>query len=103
MAEWALMPLRLFLGVTFIYAGLQKLANPNFFRAASPISIQAQLIASSHTSPLHAILHTSDSCRDADRDRHRLRGVGDRARRVARTVDANRRGRRRARCRSACS
>jgi thiosulfate dehydrogenase [quinone] large subunit len=56
MAEWALLPLRLFLGVTFVYAGLQKLANPNFFRSASPISIQAQLIASSHTSPLHAIL-----------------------------------------------
>jgi len=56
MTEWALLPLRLFLGVTFVYAGLQKLANPNFFRSASPISIQAQLIASSHTSPLHAIL-----------------------------------------------
>jgi thiosulfate dehydrogenase (quinone) large subunit len=56
MAEWALLPLRLFLGVTFVYAGLQKLANPNFFRSASPISIQSQLIASSHTSPLHAIL-----------------------------------------------
>jgi thiosulfate dehydrogenase [quinone] large subunit len=56
MAEWALLPLRLFLGVTFAFAGLQKLANPNFFRSASPISIQAQLIASSHTSPLHAIL-----------------------------------------------
>ncbi len=56
MAEWALLPLRLFLGVTFVYAGLQKLANPNFFRSASPISIQAQLIASSHTSPLRAIL-----------------------------------------------
>jgi thiosulfate dehydrogenase (quinone) large subunit len=56
MAEWALLPLRLFLGVTFAYAGLQKLANPNFFRSASPISIQAQLIASSHTSPLHTIL-----------------------------------------------
>jgi thiosulfate dehydrogenase [quinone] large subunit len=56
MAEWALLPLRLFLGVTFVYAALQKLANPNFFRSASPISIQAQLIASSHTSPLRAIL-----------------------------------------------
>jgi len=56
MAEWALLPLRLFLGVTFVYAGLQKLANPNFFRSASPISIQAQLIASSHTSPLRVIL-----------------------------------------------
>jgi thiosulfate dehydrogenase (quinone) large subunit len=56
MAEWALVPLRLFLGFTFSYAGLEKLANPNFFKSASPISIQAQLIASSHTSPLHAIL-----------------------------------------------
>jgi thiosulfate dehydrogenase (quinone) large subunit len=56
MAEWALLPLRLFLGVTFTFAGLQKLSNPNFFKSASPISIQAQLIASSHTSPLHAIL-----------------------------------------------
>ena len=56
LAEWALLPLRLFLGVTFLYAGLQKLANPNFFRSQSPISIQAQLIAASHTSPLHALL-----------------------------------------------
>jgi len=56
MAEWALLPLRLFLGATFLFAGLQKLANPNFFRAQSPISIQAQLIAASHTSPLHGLL-----------------------------------------------
>jgi thiosulfate dehydrogenase [quinone] large subunit len=56
MSEWALLPLRLFLGATFAYAGLQKLANPNFFRAQSPISIQAQLIAASHTSPIHALL-----------------------------------------------
>ncbi len=56
LAEWALVPLRIFLGVTFIFAGLQKLANPNFFRALSPISIQAQLIASSHTSPMRLLL-----------------------------------------------
>jgi thiosulfate dehydrogenase (quinone) large subunit len=56
LSEWALLPLRLFLGATFAYAGLQKLANPNFFRAQSPISIQAQLIAASHTSPIHALL-----------------------------------------------
>jgi len=56
LAEWALVPLRIFLGVTFTFAGLQKLANPNFFRALSPISIQAQLIASSHTSPIKFIL-----------------------------------------------
>ena len=29
------LPLRLFLGVTYCFAGLQKLADPNFFSAAS--------------------------------------------------------------------
>lgn len=56
LSEWALVPLRLFLGVTFLYAGLQKLANPNFFNAKSPISIQAQLLGATHTSPIHALL-----------------------------------------------
>jgi hypothetical protein len=48
----ALVPLRVFLGVTFCFAGLQKLANPNFFRSASPISIQAQIRAAERTSPI---------------------------------------------------
>ncbi|HQU00435.1 MAG TPA: Rieske 2Fe-2S domain-containing protein [Acidimicrobiales bacterium] len=56
LAEWALVPLRLFLGVTFVYASLQKLSNPNFFNAQSPASIQQQLIASTRVSPLHALL-----------------------------------------------
>ena len=56
LAEWALLPLRLFLGATFLFAGLQKLANPNFFRAQSPTSIQAQLIASARISPIHMLL-----------------------------------------------
>jgi thiosulfate dehydrogenase [quinone] large subunit len=56
LSEWALVPLRLFIGVTFLYAGLQKLANPNFFKPKSSISIQAQLIAAAHTSPIHALL-----------------------------------------------
>jgi thiosulfate dehydrogenase [quinone] large subunit len=56
LSEWALVPLRLFLGATFLYAGLQKLANPNFFRRNSPISIQSQLIAATHTSPLSGLL-----------------------------------------------
>jgi thiosulfate dehydrogenase [quinone] large subunit len=56
LSEWALVPLRLFIGVSFLYAGLQKLANPNFFKAKSPISIQAQLLAATHTSPIHALL-----------------------------------------------
>jgi thiosulfate dehydrogenase [quinone] large subunit len=44
------------LGATFVFAGLQKLANPNFFNRASPISIWAQLAGAERTSPLHAIL-----------------------------------------------
>jgi thiosulfate dehydrogenase [quinone] large subunit len=44
------------LGFTFCFAGLQKLANPNFFNANSPSSIQAQLIASIRISPLHQLL-----------------------------------------------
>jgi thiosulfate dehydrogenase [quinone] large subunit len=53
---WFLLPLRLFLGVTFVFAGLQKLANPNFFKSSSPISIHAQLVGGTHSSPIHALL-----------------------------------------------
>ena len=56
LSGWALVPLRAFLGVTFCFAGLQKLANPNFFNANSPSSIQAQLTASLRVSPLHQLL-----------------------------------------------
>jgi thiosulfate dehydrogenase [quinone] large subunit len=52
-----LFPLRVFLGFTFLFAGLQKLANPNFFRAASPISIHAQLVAAGRTSPIKGLVH----------------------------------------------
>jgi thiosulfate dehydrogenase [quinone] large subunit len=55
-AGWYLMPLRLFLGVTFLFAGLQKLANPDFFRSSSPISIHAQLVGADRTSPIHGLL-----------------------------------------------
>ena len=56
LSEWALVPLRLFLGATFAYAGLQKFANPNFFNGVSPISIHAQLVAAARVSPLHALV-----------------------------------------------
>jgi thiosulfate dehydrogenase [quinone] large subunit len=56
MAGWALLPLRAFLGITFVFAGLQKLANPAFFNAANPASIQAQLAAAQRVSPLHSLL-----------------------------------------------
>jgi thiosulfate dehydrogenase [quinone] large subunit len=56
LSEWALLPLRIFLGVTFFFAGLQKLANPTFFNSKSPSGIHAQMLASARFSPLHALL-----------------------------------------------
>lgn len=53
---WFLLPLRLFLGATFLFAGLQKLANPNFFRSSSPTSIHAQLVGADRSSPIHGLL-----------------------------------------------
>ncbi|MGH9017299.1 MAG: Rieske 2Fe-2S domain-containing protein [Acidimicrobiales bacterium] len=55
-AGWALLPLRAFIGATFTFAGLQKLANPGFFDANNPISIQSQLQGAAHSSPIHALL-----------------------------------------------
>ncbi len=55
-AGWYLLPLRLFLGITFLFAGLQKLANPDFLRNASPTSIHAQLVGATHHSPIHALI-----------------------------------------------
>ena len=52
----AIVVLRAFLGATFIFAGLQKLANPAFFNAANPGSIQAQIAAFHRTSPIAGLL-----------------------------------------------
>jgi thiosulfate dehydrogenase (quinone) large subunit len=51
-----LLPLRAFLGFTFCFAGLQKLANPRFFDAADPASIQSQLAGAARRSPVHALI-----------------------------------------------
>lgn len=39
----ALLPLRLFLGVTFVYAGVQKLSDPSFLHPGAPTYIGTQL------------------------------------------------------------
>lgn len=57
LSEWSLLPLRLFLGATFAFAGLQKLADPSFFRATSPSSIQSQMAGAARLSPIHSLLH----------------------------------------------
>jgi len=53
---WALLPLRAFLGFTFCFAGPQKLADPGFFRAGDPASIQAQLAGAVLRSPVRALI-----------------------------------------------
>ncbi|MGD0255436.1 MAG: Rieske 2Fe-2S domain-containing protein [Acidimicrobiales bacterium] len=55
-AGWVLLPLRVFLGFTFSFAGLQKLANPGFFDASNPASIQAQLAGAARRSPVHVLV-----------------------------------------------
>jgi thiosulfate dehydrogenase [quinone] large subunit len=48
----ALVPLRLFFGGTFLYAGFDKLLDARFFDASSSASIQAQMIAFARVSPI---------------------------------------------------
>lgn len=54
--SWALVPLRLFLGVTFVYAGLQKLTDPHYFDPAARDYIGHQISAFANGSPLHGFL-----------------------------------------------
>ena len=56
---WVLLPLRIFLGVTFVFASLQKLANPSFFDASSPGSVQAQMHAVAPASPIGPLVDLS--------------------------------------------
>src|SRR4051794_32974010 len=57
--SWALVPLRLFLGVTFTFAGLQKLANPAYLDGSSPLSVQATIHSLQHQSPIGFLLAAS--------------------------------------------
>ena len=61
-----LLPLRVFLGVTFIYAGLVKLADPTFLDPSAPGSLVEQLHAFARDSPLSPVDHG---------DRHPSRGT----------------------------
>lgn len=53
---WVIVPLRLFLGVTFVYAGLQKLTDPQYFNPAARGYIGTQIVGFAHGSPLHDFL-----------------------------------------------
>ena len=58
-AQWATLPLRIFLGITFTYAGLQKLANPSYLNGHSPTSVQAMMRSLQHGSPIGFLLSAS--------------------------------------------
>lgn len=49
-------PLRLFLGITFVYAGIQKLTDPQFFSPDSAGYIGRQISAFAAGSPIRALL-----------------------------------------------
>ena len=56
---YALLPLRAFLGFTFTFAGLQKLANPSYLDASSPTSVQATILSLRDQSPIGWLLGIS--------------------------------------------
>lgn len=57
--SYALIPLRLFLGLTFTFAALQKLANPAYLSGTSPLSVQATIHSLQHQSPIGFLLAAS--------------------------------------------
>jgi thiosulfate dehydrogenase (quinone) large subunit len=54
----ALLPLRLFLGITFVYAGIQKLSDAGFLHPGSPTYIGTQLSGFANHTPGGFILRT---------------------------------------------
>ncbi len=54
----ALLPLRLFLGLTFVYAGVQKLTDPGFLHPGAPTYIGTQLHAFAAGTPGGFLLRT---------------------------------------------
>jgi len=55
-----LLPLRLFFGGTFLYAGLDKLTTSSFFDPSSPASIQSQMAAFERSSPIAGLVRLGE-------------------------------------------
>ncbi|WP_158104494.1 Rieske 2Fe-2S domain-containing protein [Amycolatopsis kentuckyensis] len=49
---WALLPLRVFLGGTFLYAGLSKILDTHYLDHTSPLGVHAQMLHAAPTSPI---------------------------------------------------
>ncbi|MEO7074633.1 MAG: TQO small subunit DoxD [Ktedonobacterales bacterium] len=58
LSAWMLLPLRLFLGATFVYAGIQKLTDPQYFKPSAVGYIGRQITSFAATSPLRSFLLT---------------------------------------------
>ena len=56
---WLLLPLRAFLGFTFTFAGLQKLANHDFLNPSSAASVQHQMSQLAGQSPIGPLVTLS--------------------------------------------
>lgn len=57
LTAYATLPLRLFLGITFLYAGLQKIADPGFLQPGAPTYIGTQLTAFAVHSPIAFLIN----------------------------------------------
>lgn len=53
---YAVLPLRWFLGITFVYGGIQKITDPGFFTAGSPTYIGTQIVNFGRNSPIHFLM-----------------------------------------------
>jgi thiosulfate dehydrogenase [quinone] large subunit len=53
---WAVLPLRLFLGVTFVYAGLLKLTDPSYLDPNAPQGVHQQMLLQAKTSPIGSVV-----------------------------------------------
>jgi thiosulfate dehydrogenase [quinone] large subunit len=58
-AAWVLLPLRAFLGVTFLYAGLSKVFDRNYLNASSPLGVHAQMLNAANGSPISGLVTVS--------------------------------------------
>src|SRR5215475_15453019 len=55
-AAWVLLPLRAFLGVTFLYAGLSKVFDRNYLDASSPLGVRSQMLHAATGSPITGLV-----------------------------------------------
>jgi thiosulfate dehydrogenase [quinone] large subunit len=53
---WALLPLRVFLGGTFLYAGLSKILDTHYLDPTSPLGVHAQMLHAATTSPIGPVV-----------------------------------------------